>query len=352
MRDFKGMKRQRSRNRNGGAGGGGKPQQNANRAFESNGPDGVKVRGAAQHVYEKYMQLARDATMSGDRVLAENYQQHAEHYFRLIRTMQPQRPVADILGRDQFVSGFDIDFEEEPQAEILEGEGEGEVLPTESVEGVAERPFVSGRRDEFRRDERREDFRRDDRRDYEPRVPESRGGEARDFRGEGRRDDSRRDDGRRDDGRREEGRREDGRGEWRGRDGGSRFERGERPAQSERGGAGRGDRGFNDRGASDAGPRRDERPRYGREDRSARYEAEPAFEEPSTDAPAPVLRAEDGDVSHAPAFLQARPVEAEKAPERRPRRRRTAAGSEPGPKSGAESGPEYGTEATPESGEG
>ena len=47
MRDFKGMKRQRGRNRGGGGGSGGKPQQNANRAFDSNGPDGVKVRGTA-----------------------------------------------------------------------------------------------------------------------------------------------------------------------------------------------------------------------------------------------------------------------------------------------------------------
>ncbi|MDP3384605.1 MAG: DUF4167 domain-containing protein, partial [Phenylobacterium sp.] len=78
MRDFKGMKRQRGRNR---GGGGNKPQQhNANRAFDSNGPDGVKVRGNAQHVFEKYQQLARDATSSSDRVLAENYLQHAEHY--------------------------------------------------------------------------------------------------------------------------------------------------------------------------------------------------------------------------------------------------------------------------------
>ena len=88
MRDFKGMKRQRGRNR---GGGGGKPQQqNANRAFDSNGPDGVKVRGNAQHVFEKYQQLARDASSSGDRVLAENYLQHAEHYFRILSAAQPQ----------------------------------------------------------------------------------------------------------------------------------------------------------------------------------------------------------------------------------------------------------------------
>src|SRR5580692_70640 len=116
MRDFKGMKRQRNRGRGGGGGnggGGGKPQHNANRAFDSNGPDNVKVRGAAQHIFEKYQQLARDAGSAGDRVLAENYLQHAEHYFRVMRAMQPQRPLSEIVGRDQFVSGFDIDFEDE-----------------------------------------------------------------------------------------------------------------------------------------------------------------------------------------------------------------------------------------------
>ena len=117
MRDFKGMKRQRGRNR-GGSGGnnqGGKPQHNANRAFDSNGPEGIKVRGAAQGVFEKYQQLSRDAGSAGDRVLAENYLQHAEHYFRTLRAMQPHRPVSDIVGREQFSSGFDIDFEAEPE---------------------------------------------------------------------------------------------------------------------------------------------------------------------------------------------------------------------------------------------
>jgi hypothetical protein len=124
------MKRQRSRNR-GGGGGGGKPQHNANRAFESNGPDGVKIRGAAQHVFEKYQQLARDALTSGDRVLAENYQQHAEHYFRVLRAVQPQRPASDIMGRDAFASGFDIDFEDE-------GGGETGEVGTEAVEADGE----------------------------------------------------------------------------------------------------------------------------------------------------------------------------------------------------------------------
>ena len=44
----------------------------------------MKIRGTASHVYEKYLQLARDAGSAGDRVMAENYLQHAEHYFRIL----------------------------------------------------------------------------------------------------------------------------------------------------------------------------------------------------------------------------------------------------------------------------
>lgn len=54
-----------------------------NRTFESSGPH-VKIRGNASQLFEKYQALARDATTSGDRVAAENYLQHAEHYFRVL----------------------------------------------------------------------------------------------------------------------------------------------------------------------------------------------------------------------------------------------------------------------------
>ncbi len=66
-----------------------KPGNNTNRSYESNGPD-VKIRGNAAHISEKYQQLARDASVSGDRVGAENYLQHAEHYYRLVLASQQQ----------------------------------------------------------------------------------------------------------------------------------------------------------------------------------------------------------------------------------------------------------------------
>ncbi len=78
-------KRMRGRNNRGG----GKSHNPLTRVYESNGPD-VKIRGTANHVAEKYIQLARDAQSSGDPVAAENYYQHAEHYFRLIAAAQEQ----------------------------------------------------------------------------------------------------------------------------------------------------------------------------------------------------------------------------------------------------------------------
>ena len=93
------MKRMRGRNHrpgggggaSGGGGGGGYRQtghqpMNRNHVFDSNGPD-MRLRGTAQQLFEKYLQLGRDATGSGDRVTAEGYFQHAEHYFRILNAM-------------------------------------------------------------------------------------------------------------------------------------------------------------------------------------------------------------------------------------------------------------------------
>ena len=77
-----GSSNRRSRSRGGGKrhSGGGK-----NSNFESNGPE-VKIRGSAQQVQEKYLALARDANVSGDRITAEAFFQFAEHYHRIINS--------------------------------------------------------------------------------------------------------------------------------------------------------------------------------------------------------------------------------------------------------------------------
>jgi len=56
---------------------------NVNRVFESSGPEG-KVRGTPQQIMDKYLSLARDAQTQDNRVAAESFFQHAEHYHRLL----------------------------------------------------------------------------------------------------------------------------------------------------------------------------------------------------------------------------------------------------------------------------
>lgn len=114
MRQGQQSKRMRGRSRKG-------PNPMA-RTYESNGPD-VKIRGTALHIAEKYLQLARDAQSSGDRVAAESYLQHAEHYFRIVAAAQAQMPQTqpqmrsdvDEGGEDDDRSAADSDQSTAPQ---------------------------------------------------------------------------------------------------------------------------------------------------------------------------------------------------------------------------------------------
>jgi hypothetical protein len=138
----------RARGRNGGGGGGGgssgggggqqrRPNAlpNRNQTIDSNGPD-IRIRGNVFQVYDKYMGLARDAQASGDRVMAENYQQHAEHYVRIINAMNeaygaPQHQPSQDSGRDQ--PGVDADYDpltsppqqQQPQRREFEARNDG-----------------------------------------------------------------------------------------------------------------------------------------------------------------------------------------------------------------------------------
>ncbi len=111
-----------NRKQHGGGGGGG--GQSRTHTFDSNGPDG-RVRGNARQVYEKYLTLARDATSAGDRVAAEAYYQHAEHYFRILsdstdpqsggrrqEERQPQQPYNGADGEE--ANGNAVAAAEEP----------------------------------------------------------------------------------------------------------------------------------------------------------------------------------------------------------------------------------------------
>jgi hypothetical protein len=105
---------------------------NPNRTYDSNGPE-IKVRGSASHVYEKYLQLARDANTQGDRVMAESYLQHAEHYYRILAQIQAQQ---------QQYAQNNPQVQQQPQPQqIANGNGNGQYR---QPNGGGEQPYVQG----------------------------------------------------------------------------------------------------------------------------------------------------------------------------------------------------------------
>lgn len=142
------------------------------RSFESNGPD-VKIRGTAQHIADKYAQLARDAQAGSDPVSAENYLQHAEHYYRLIAAAQEQFKQqygafqrSDEEGDDgddemQGPNGFGHPGERMGQDEFGDG-GYGQP-PYEGRPNGGERPMQPPRYDRNDRGEYRQDRPNNDR---------------------------------------------------------------------------------------------------------------------------------------------------------------------------------------------
>jgi len=140
------------------------------RNYESNGPD-VKIRGNAQHVAEKYTTLARDAQSAGDRVIAENYLQHAEHYNRIILAAQAQAPVQyqrDDQDQDQDdENGYDDDGNNTGNGNDSDRQ---EIPERQEFSQRQERPQRQERQDRPERQERQDRPERQDRHDRQERV--------------------------------------------------------------------------------------------------------------------------------------------------------------------------------------
>ncbi|WP_454852050.1 DUF4167 domain-containing protein [Rhizobium binxianense] len=169
-----GQQNKRGRGRGSNNNGGGNNNNNFNRkggnpltrTYDSSGPD-VKIRGTAQHIAEKYAQLARDAQSSGDRVIAENYLQHAEHYNRIIAAAQAQmqerfqrddrhdyndREVADRDGDDIDVADTDDVVIVQPAAQAREQQQQPapapapqpQPQPQDVIDGTGPQPDIEG----------------------------------------------------------------------------------------------------------------------------------------------------------------------------------------------------------------
>ncbi|MDE0781166.1 MAG: DUF4167 domain-containing protein, partial [Alphaproteobacteria bacterium] len=100
--------------------GGRKSGNTRNQSFDSNGP-GARVRGNASQIYEKYQQLARDAASGGDRVGAENFLQHAEHYYRLmiVNGPKPEKRNDAEASQQEFDDTDGLDSGGEAEAEVV-----------------------------------------------------------------------------------------------------------------------------------------------------------------------------------------------------------------------------------------
>ena len=87
----------------------GNPRTQTNR---NNGP-AVKVRGNARQVMEKYLALAQEASSAGDRIAAEGYFQHAEHYYRLMTANG-----RDLGEREHRTQPQPTSFEDKPHPDL------------------------------------------------------------------------------------------------------------------------------------------------------------------------------------------------------------------------------------------
>ena len=103
----------KSRNKNRNNGRRPNPGNVINRVFDSAGPEG-KVRGTPQQIIDKYQSLAHDSQLSGDRVSAENFQQHSEHYSRIL--LEAQKEIAEKSAAQEALVEESVSNKEKLQA--------------------------------------------------------------------------------------------------------------------------------------------------------------------------------------------------------------------------------------------
>jgi hypothetical protein len=116
----------------GGGNGGGRPRTpHRSQTFDSNGP-GLKIRGNAYQVFERYVALAREAASAGDRIAAENLYQHAEHYFRVMNAngegpqhFRPSTPADTGEGEQPESAEASVQHTQQPQNGEQQGSDHG-----------------------------------------------------------------------------------------------------------------------------------------------------------------------------------------------------------------------------------
>jgi hypothetical protein len=205
MRNQQNQRRNRGRNNNNNNNRSGQSGSGYRSNNSGGGMNDSRARGNAQQLLEKYKNMARDAATSGDRVLAEYYMQHADHYFRIVSEFRARfeenRP-RDQRGdgdqnddqggnSDNYIEGVDSMDLRRPQsfaASVATQSIGADAAPAPPAPRIdrdsesqnsdrTENQRSEPRRDQPRRDEarreqpRREESRRDPAADDQPRLP-------------------------------------------------------------------------------------------------------------------------------------------------------------------------------------
>ena len=139
-----------------------------NRVFDSSGPEG-KVRGTPQQIIEKYQMLARDAQLSNDRVAAENFLQHAEHYTRMLAEATKEMAAEQEARQQQYQqnggqqgqNGQNGGQQGQPRGDRPEGEGRRDRDNRGDRDNRDNRGDRDNRGERQDRGERRQEFNRD-----------------------------------------------------------------------------------------------------------------------------------------------------------------------------------------------
>ena len=114
-----------------------------NRVFDSSGPEG-KVRGTPQQIIDKYNLMARDAQLSNDRVAAENFQQHAEHYLRMLAEAQREQAERQAQQQERRGAHQGTTRTEEKGDETTVGDGGQTTVSTPEIAAAAVTSDVMG----------------------------------------------------------------------------------------------------------------------------------------------------------------------------------------------------------------
>ena len=72
----------------------------------------VRFNGNASKLFEKYNKLASEALASGDKILAENYFQHADHFARMMPPPEEMKSISEANKNEETTNAEESSIED------------------------------------------------------------------------------------------------------------------------------------------------------------------------------------------------------------------------------------------------